>query len=310
MPPLKWMRVKRVRLNKHKVNKAKLALATAALLVNGLSWAQMTSVDGAMGYNPFAQAAQTTTCEAGDEIISVWLPQQGAEIAKSVLQRWQSHPLARLSDCLEPRYYTTAASLQCTASGERQHMRCDLPLLPHEVTQRHIVFTQAEIASASTTQMVLPLTAQLSVFAHEMAHWLGFADEYEMSPSLAQHYCSGRYNHPSLNVVTTQQQELSSAQLKQLWRRLPWRDAVSDWRILGQQQADGYWRLGSAKDSDVGLFASKTCAGVAGVYSWKPVARLTAMEYHDVNYWPAVYLETALKLQRRSGLRDHNNWAE
>lgn len=259
---------------------------------------------------PTASAAAVATCDATDEKIWVWLPQHGDAPAQAMLQRWQQHPLAALSGCLQYRTYSDAEQLQCTVNGERQHQRCNLPLLPRELLQRHIVFTDAEIGSASAQQIVLPLNANLTVFAHEIAHWLGFADEYQMSPSLAKNYCQGRYEHPSLNVVLTRSKQLSAQELEQLWQRLPWREAIADWRLLGQQQADGKWLLGSASSTEVGLFTSQTCAGVAGVYSWKPVAKLTAMEYHDVNVWPTVYLETARALQRGSRLRNHDDGAE
>lgn len=250
------------------------------------------------------------SCGPSEETTWVWLPQANAASILSLLERWQQHPLAPLSGCLQPRYYHHAHALRCEAQGERQHLRCDLPLLPRELNQRHIVFIETETASASAQQMVLSPSSPMTLFAHEMAHWLGFADEYPMSRSLAQAYCNGRYTHPSLNVVLTRKQVVSTYELKQLWQRLPWRDAVEDWRQLGQQQANGDWRLGSVANEEVGLFAAQTCASIAGVYSWKPVAKLTAMEYHDVNYWPAVYLKTARDLQRRRSLRDHDDWAE
>lgn len=249
-------------------------------------------------------------CERTEDVIWVWLPRQDATTTKAMLQRWPEHPLAPLSGCLQYRYYSDVQHLQCRTAGERQHVRCDLPLLPRELLQRHIVFTDAPIGSASPQQIVLAKTAELTVFAHEIAHWLGFADEYQMAPSLASDYCHGRYQHPSLNVVVTRQQRLSAQELQQLWRRLPWREAVTDWRLLGRKEQNGSYLLGSAKDIRVGLFPAKTCAGVNGVFSWKPVARFTAMEYHDVNYWPDIYLRVARTLQRRGGLRDHNDRAQ
>ncbi len=278
-------------------------------------WALAVTPYGAAANLPEWPLVPSTTvaeanCAATEEKIWVWLPQQGAESVQALLERWQQHPLADLSGCFQYRTYADVEHLQCTAGGERQHLRCDLALLPRELLQRHIVFTEAQIGSASAQQIVLPRDASLTVFAHEMAHWLGFADEYQMSPSLANNYCQGRYEHPSLNVVLTRSKELTAQELEQLWQRLPWREAVPDWRLLGQQQANGKWQLGSASATEVGLFASQTCAGVAGVYSWKPVAKFTAMEYHDVNFWPKVYLETARALQRSSRLRDHDDGAE
>lgn len=310
MPRLKWTRVKRVPAIKHKTNKplSAMALAVFALVVtHNVAANNLTERLPSLGSKP----TLVDNCVVEDQTVTtVWLPAHTATSAETLLARWPAHPLAAFSGCLARRYYASAEVLQCTEQGERKHMRCDLPLLPREVMQRHIVFTEAKVASASTRQIVLPLNAKLSVFAHEMGHWVGFADEYAMSSQLAEKYCRGRYDHPSLNVARTHAKELSAEQLQALWQQLPWRDAVPDWRLLGQPMGNGLWRLGSAETTQVGLFPSQTCATVKGVYSWKPVAKLTAMEYHDVNVWPAVYLDTARQLQGRRGLRDHDDRAE
>ncbi len=230
----------------------------------------------------------------GNAQVQVWLPKDQASPALATLAKWAEHPLAKYVGCLSYRWYASADELRCQAQGQRQHQRCDLALLPGEVTQRQLVFLNlpaTQIASTDSWQMVLPVHASVDVLAHEMGHWLGFADEYSMSLGLAQNFCRGRYEHPSLNVVVTDKHNYSATELKQLWQRLPWRTAVDHWQLLGRQDASGAWQLGSTASTDIGLFASATCAAVPGVYSWKPVAEMTAMEYHDVNVWPSIYFD-------------------
>ncbi|RUO59439.1 hypothetical protein CWI71_08405 [Pseudidiomarina insulisalsae] len=232
------------------------------------------------------------------EVTQVWLPVQEAKPVLEMFEQWHRHPLAELLSCFAVRWVENPDALDCQSFGERRHQRCQLPLLPAEAGQRHIVIRDVATASASPRQMVIASDTRMDVFAHEVAHWLGFVDEYPMSASLAQHYCRGSYDHPSLNVVLTDSVQMSAAELKQLWQRLPWRQAVGDWRLLGELQESGMWRLGSPTGTAVGLYASRTCAALDDVYSWKPVARMTAMEYHDVNYWPEVYLQIADGLDR------------
>ncbi|MGQ4276245.1 hypothetical protein ACQ5ES_04240 [Pseudidiomarina sp. E22-M8] len=244
--------------------------------------------------------ATGAACRAGDRPVQLWLPEGRAAPVLETLEQWSQHPLAEFLNCFSVRWYQDAEDLKCQAIGNRGSQQCDLALLPRELQQHQLVFVTAEalsIASATHWQMVMPTSASVDLLAHEAGHWLGFADEYAMSTTLAVDYCNGRYQHPSVNVVTTTTNHVTSAELQALWQRLPWRDAVKDWRELAQQDGKGVWRLGSDNSVKVGLFASNTCAAVANVYSWKPVARMTAMEYHDVNVWPPIYLELLRTLE-------------
>lgn len=156
-----------------------------------------------------------------------------------------------------------------------------------------IRFTPTARAYAKASDIYLPATASVDLLAHELAHIAGLADEYAMRTELAAPFCQGRYRHPSLNVVVTQSKTLTAAELQQLWQRLPWRSEVADWRLLGtpeRQSGKDYWRLGSAANTQVGLFAVATCAEV-GKFAWRPVPQTTAMQHFDVPHWPPLYLE-------------------
>ncbi|MFC0444477.1 hypothetical protein ACFOD1_04140 [Pseudidiomarina halophila] len=264
-----------------------------------LTLASWYSSDKTANYQPGYAIATGAACEADDLPVQLWLPEGQAEPVLQTLAQWPEHPLAEFSNCFSVRWYHDLKDLNCGATRGRGSQQCDLALLPRELHQRQLVFVADEplIASASTWQMVLPISAGIDVLAHEIGHWLGFADEYAMSANLARDYCEGDYHHLSVNVVTTSNDQLSSDGLKALWQRLPWHEAVDDWRQLGQPDGNGKWRLGSDETVTVGLFPSNTCAAVTGVYSWKPVARMTAMEYHDVNVWPPIYLEMLRRLK-------------
>lgn len=272
----------------------------------------VTQAEPSRPFVALAPVPAVATCPTepsyGNSVL-VWLPRyaQPRDQVHALLSDWREHPLHAYLPCLSLRYYDDVADLTCRVQGARGRQRCALPLLPRELQQRHLVFTDAAIGSASAEQIVLATSTSVDVLAHEVGHWLGFADEYAMSPELAEPFCQGRYQHPSLNVVTTAAVEMSSDELEALWQRLPWQVQVSDWQLLGEALGEDRWRLGSPQGTAVGLFASRTCDNVAGRYSWKPVAAMTAMEYHDVNKWPKAYLKL---LEDAGGLRNHNDWAK
>lgn len=236
------------------------------------------------------QGWQQLQCQQHDAI-QVWLPAQSRRIAPLLedFANWSAHPMARFASCFQARFYQPQ-QVQCELQGERQRLHCKLPLLPVELQQAHIVYADHGIASATGDRhMNLPMRAPINVLAHELAHWFGLADEYPLSGQIAEDFCAGRYDHPSLNVVVTESQQLSSSQLKALWQQLPWNFAVADWRQLGQPLAADQWHLGSAADT-VGLHAIDSCKAV-GKFAWRPVDYFTAMHYVDIYAWPSLYLE-------------------
>ncbi|RWU12753.1 hypothetical protein EGC76_00570 [Pseudidiomarina gelatinasegens] len=223
--------------------------------------------------------------------VTLWLPEQQQDQPLAMLSRWQHHPLAAFINCFSVATYTPE-QLNCTTVGMRGRAQCALREAHHK-NNRRILFVADElgIASSQNHSIVLPTNASLSLFAHEVAHWLGFVDEYAMSEELADNYCAGRYAHPSLNVVTTASTTLDRDALIDLWMQLPWRFAVPDWRALGQplDTNEQRWRLGST-DEDVGLYSIATCQQTER-YAWRPVNTMTPMQYYDIGQWPDLYLE-------------------
>ena len=103
-------------------------------------------------------------------------------------------------------------------------------------------------------------------------------------------FCLGRYATEPVNIVVTEKQRMTSDELRALWHRLPWREHVSDWRMLARPLGADQWQLGSSNDLErVGLYAAQTCEAVAGRFAWKPVAQETLMERHQSGVWPDLY---------------------
>lgn len=180
-------------------------------------------------------------------------------------------------------------ALECTLKGERDRADCK----SGEQADYQIILADSGIASASSRQIVLTEHSSPAVIQHEVAHWLGLADEYPMSGTLAKSFCQGLYRHKSLNVVVTgaNAQGVSESDIKALYERLPWQNSLSSWKDIAQHTGQ-YWVLGSdANKHKVGLFKADTCNTEEGFQAWKPVKETTAMEQHATEYWPKVYLK-------------------
>lgn len=174
--------------------------------------------------------------------------------------------------------------LRCQRADASLRISCST-----SVTRRSIVLADSGTASAHAEQIILGNGSSAAVLAHEIGHWLGLADEYAMAAPLAERFCRGEYDFEPLNIVVTQQRQLSGAALRDLWQQLPWRAAVDDWRQLAQPLPNGRWQLGSSNQA-IGLYPAATCNHVDGYMAWKPVKEVTAMERHQQAHWPALYL--------------------
>jgi len=229
----------------------------------------------------------------------LWLPAQAPQLSQLIgaFAEWPEQPLAAFASCFQARLYHPN-EVTCRLVGERQRLQCELPVMPQQLQQGHIVYATGGIASAvGDYQINLPITASLNLLGHELAHWLGLADEYRLSDDIAADFCAGHYDHPALNVVVTESNTLSSRQLQHLWQRLPWQFAVADWRQLGQHIDADSWRLGSHNEQ-IGLHAIDSCIAT-GKFAWRPVAYMTAMQYIDITRWPELYLQLIERQLRR-----------
>lgn len=225
---------------------------------------------------------------------AVYIPVSDRQAAWSLLSAWQEHPLAHFYGCFDLHYYLPT-ELHCAPQGVRQRLHCqwNSPQSPPSSAAPQLLLVANQdwgIAHSSPQQIVMPSTGSVALLGHEIGHWLGLVDEYAMSPELAEPFCHGHYQHPSLNVVVTTQQQMTATELQAIWKRLPWHRAVSEWQQLGVEQEDGQWQLGSP-EGIIGLHAVATCATVPNHYAWRPVPEMTPMQYHDIGVWPDLYLQ-------------------
>ncbi|PWW41485.1 IgA peptidase M64 [Idiomarina loihiensis] len=182
--------------------------------------------------------------------------------------------------------FTLDESLFCVTDTQRKRASCR----SEQQFDKQVILAEEGIASANSQTLTLTRDSSEAVIQHELGHWLGFADEYEMSDALAQKFCYGYYDHDSLNIIVTEaHNEYSVRQVKAVYKSLPWKAELSSWQDIATQK-QGKWRLGSSKEAAVGLFKTDTCNAIDDRQAWRPVNVRTAMEQHDTKLWPEVYL--------------------
>lgn len=182
--------------------------------------------------------------------------------------------------------FTLDEDLSCVTDTRRKRASCR----SEQQFDKRVILADEGIASADSQTLTLTPDSSEAIIQHELGHWLGFADEYEMSDALAQKFCYGYYDHDSLNIIVTEaHKKYSAQQVKAIYQSLPWRGELSSWQDIATQK-QGMWHLGSSKDAAVGLFKADTCNAIDDRQAWRPVNVRTAMEQHDTKLWPELYL--------------------
>ena len=183
--------------------------------------------------------------------------------------------------------------LSCSIGDERGRASCR----SDKGHDRTVILADKGIASADSRTLTLTPDSSEKVIQHELGHWLGFADEYAMSESLARKFCNGHYEHESLNIIVSgHAQYYSSDQIRDIYDNLPWKSEIPSWKEIAQQDGDK-WRLGSSESRDIGLFKADTCNAISDKQAWRPVNVRTAMEQHNTGLWPELYLKLLRKYQ-------------
>jgi len=174
-------------------------------------------------------------------------------------KRLKSLPL-----CVNKPIWLARESLKCDANWQGQgRLGCNIEALEPIVRQRGfthaVVLAKSGKANVNNGVMYLDVGDTYSVFVHELAHFVGFVDEYPLTRSFAKEYCA-RKSAPNLVFLGA----LTYAPLSNI----------------------EYWQ---SIEFPVTLYPSRTCNNI-GVASFKPSDRITFMENHDAKYIPPIYL--------------------
>ena len=230
-----------------------------------LSFAEATEMEGLMNwYESTPQIAflgRSNLCTMGIQMVTDSLA--GTKVMREHYQRLLSDPrLTNLPICLNQPKLLNEDLLSCT-NDPMQRLQCKLkPLIDLAQERRFshaIVIGKQGKANVHNGLMYLDLQDDYDVLVHELAHFAGFVDEYPLAPELAALHCK---DARAANLVF--------AETKPQWQQTHWREYRAD-------SIDG-----------IGL--ARTCDG-SGLQAYKPVSRLTFMEYHELSDIPEIYLQ-------------------
>lgn len=193
--------------------------------------------------------------------------------------------LAELPICIKPVVWLADGELSCTLADHRN--TCDLSQIadrPFSPDYTHLVFFLNEGKGyVQNGAMYLDEADTYSVFVHELAHFVGFVDEYAVSSDLASQYCN-ETNAPNLLISTDE--DFYDDETFQMWQRY-------HKALIGPSVAEtSNVNIGDVKNplqSTLKVSRSRTCASLDKT-SYKPSSKLTFMQYHDTNHIPAIYL--------------------
>ena len=181
--------------------------------------------------------------------------------------------LKRLPICIRPTLWFAPDKLACSSSevaimaseeATNQRISCDLGLLAEDLEEQYfthlVMFAEQGKANVHNGIMYLDQQDDYNVFVHELAHFVGFVDEYPLNAGLASNVCSAS-NVPNLVFGSASGKDIDLA----------------------------YWQ-GLELDLGTQLVKAKTCDNHP-TQAYKMTDRLTFMEYHDVAYIPSTYLK-------------------
>jgi hypothetical protein len=198
----------------------------------------------------------------------------------------QDQRLRALPICIKPVVWLAPNELRCELVGNRKE--CDLSAVAKQTfmpSYTHLVFFLDEgKAYVHNGAMYLDEADTYSVFVHELAHFVGFVDEYAVSIGLAQQYC---YQTNAPNLLLSDNTDLYQQETFQMWQ-VYYKELMTAQAITLSEAVDEN-NAGEGAMSSLKIGASRTCASL-NLKTFKPSSQLTFMEYHDTANIPPIYL--------------------
>ncbi|MBT0586508.1 tetratricopeptide repeat protein [Alteromonas oceanisediminis] len=195
--------------------------------------------------------------------------------------------LSELPICVADPIWLADKDQWCSKKQQagRERFSCDLTRLSSTINANDvthvIVFAEKARAYVDRGAMYIDLTDPYSVLVHELAHFAGFADEYPITTTLARHHCK---TQRAPNLVFDG--EITYAPMSRL----------RHW----QTQTQSLIQEG-VSDLPLTLHPARTCQNIDQV-AYKLTAERTFMEFHDIDFIPAVYR----RLWREQILNQHH----
>ena len=192
---------------------------------------------------------------------------------------------AKLPICIAPIVWVPRDDFTCKVQSNRQ--TCDLNSISEQLQEPNFthlsLFLENGKAYVNNGVMYLDTADTYSVFVHELAHFVGFVDEYPVSKELASQYCL----NPNLTVpnllIANDDEDVTKNNTYKIWQQFI--KSIND-DSFRKAERDGAY----IDDlHSISLAKTNTCSNLS-IKAFKPTSRMTFMEFHDVNYIPALYI--------------------
>ena len=208
--------------------------------------------------------------------------------------------------CFEPVRYQSLESLECEYIGKTQRISCN-PLVwkkHRETIASNYLLVMVPQGGANVNNGIVYIDQydSFNVLLHEMAHILGFVDEYPLPVNHVK--CLSSQQQPfSHNVVVLDLNK--SKNRTEILKQIPWASMIKPSTPIVTHTLDGTV-IGTPDEyrSEVGIFPTKTCYGERpmaiqdNLQAFKPVSSTTNMEYLELAF-PQQYWQIFLKFPDR-----------
>ena len=210
---------------------------------------------------------------------------------ESLLAQFQKHPLAEFF-CFAIPKYQPLAQLNCQ-HGNEQAILCDESYWGKQaesIDSRYIgVLLPKGGANVHLGIVYLDHEDNVLVLAHELAHLLGFVDEYPLAKN--HQACQQVPLKPFANnvaVLVDKYQGAPAVLREKILESLPWAKQIKSTTPIIQSSGSG-WILGTPKShqEEVGVFKSDTCE-LSTITAYKPLYNRTIMQSFEAKF-PATY---------------------
>lgn len=196
--------------------------------------------------------------------------------------------LGVLSICINDPIWLKPKQMNCDANWRGQgRLGCDLSYLASHMKAPNfthlLVIGEQGKANVNNGVLYLDLVDTYDVFVHELAHFVGFADEYPLGEALAERICHS--DRPPPNIV------LRAPPKFEVISDINDENAINE-LVIDSEKVEpvpldlSYWE---SFGESIQLTRARTCNNHEN-QAFKASRRLTFMEYYDTKYIPPLYL--------------------
>lgn len=216
----------------------------------------------------------------------------------------QEHKLSKFI-CISTIRYIPLRELECNHAKDRK-IECNEAIWQKyvkDIRSRYIGVVVPE-GGANVHKGILYMDSgdTVDVLAHELAHLLGFIDEYPLPENHAKCLEEQQFALSHNIAVLRPNKKGDRANIRaHVIEQLSWGHMIKPQTPIMTKTESG-WRLGTPVKyaQEVGLFPSQTCEGSRAlrigeaVVAFKPVSELTQLNYFELEF-PNVYLKVLSK---------------